>query len=205
MVATLYALGLPTGVAHAGFATALDIAFSPAAEPEDWVRLLLGRTPMDMLVYLALATFAAALVAQQRGAEASAHSAELSRTLDSARAALSARAAGPEPAPRLLVSTGSKQIVVEPGEVEWFASAGNYVVVNWAGREGLIRETLTAVEARLDPAVFARSHRSTIVNLARVRETASLSDGSWRLTVESGAELVVSRTYRDAVLARLRG
>jgi DNA-binding LytR/AlgR family response regulator len=159
---------------------------------------------MDMLVYLALATLAAALVAQQRAAEASAHSAELSRALDGARAALSARAAGPESIPRLLVSTGSKQIVVTPDEVEWFASAGNYVVVNWAGREGLIRETLTALEARLDPAVFARSHRSTIVNLARVRETASLSDGSWRLTVDSGAELVVSRTYRDAVLARLR-
>jgi DNA-binding LytR/AlgR family response regulator len=78
-------------------------------------------------------------------------------------------------------------------------------VVNWAGREGLMRGTLNGLSARLDPAVFARAHRSTIVNLAKVKDAASLADGSWRLTLHSGAELVVSRTYRDAVLRRLRG
>lgn len=67
------------------------------------------------------------------------------------------------------------------------------------------RGTLAALETQLDPAVFVRSHRSTIVNLSKVRETASLSDGSWRLTTRSGAELVASRTYRDAVLSRLHG
>jgi len=62
---------------------------------------------------------------------------------------------------------------------------------------------MRALERRLDPAVFARSHRSTVVNLARVAAAQSLSDGSWKLTLTSGAELVVSRTYRDDLLARL--
>jgi DNA-binding LytR/AlgR family response regulator len=46
-------------------------------------------------------------------------------------------------------------------------------------------------------------HRSTIANLAMVDSASSLSDGSWRLTMKSGAELVASRTYRDRVLERL--
>jgi DNA-binding LytR/AlgR family response regulator len=128
----------------------------------------------------------------------------LAEALAMARRALTERP-GSEGAERLLVSTGTKQQIVPIDEVEWFGSAGNYIVVNWKGREGLIRQTLASLELRLDPQVFARSHRSTIVNLARVRAAASLSDGSWRLTLESGAELVVSRTYRDAVLGRLRG
>ena len=88
--------------------------------------------------------------------------------------------------------------------MEWFGSPGNYVVVNWQGREGLIRQTLQSLEQRLDPQIFARSHRSAIVNLAKVESAQSLSDGSWRLGMASGAELVASRTYRDRLLDRLR-
>ena len=102
-----------------------------------------------------------------------------------------------------MVMAGSRRAPVDVADIEWFAAAGNYVVVHWGEREGLIREPLRTLEARLDPAVFARSHRSTVVNLARVAEAASLSDGSWRLTMRSGAELVASRTYRDDLLARL--
>jgi DNA-binding LytR/AlgR family response regulator len=94
-------------------------------------------------------------------------------------------------------------VPVDLVQVEWFGAADNYVVVHWGGREGLLRATLQSLEARLDPTVFARSHRSALVNLARVREAAPLSDGSWRLTLESGAEVVTSRTYRDDLLRRL--
>jgi DNA-binding LytR/AlgR family response regulator len=59
------------------------------------------------------------------------------------------------------------------------------------------------LEARLEPARFARGHRSTLINLAHVAELKPLADGAWRATMDSGAELVVSRTHRDAFLARL--
>lgn len=62
---------------------------------------------------------------------------------------------------------------------------------------------LKAIEATLDHAVFVRTHRSTIVNLARVADAQSLSDGSWKLNMLNGAELVVSRSFRDDILARL--
>ena len=124
----------------------------------------------------------------------------LEGALTIARQAMSGSGQPPE---RLMVMTGKRRAPVLLDEVEWFAAAGNYVVVHWADREGLIRETLKALEARLDGRVFARSHRATLVNLARVREARSLSDGSWKLTMASGAELVASRTYRDAVMARL--
>ena len=204
LVAVLYGLGVPVAGVHAALAATLDVIFSPRMQGADWGRLVLARAPVDMLVYVALATFAAALHGQRLATEAAARAAELAGALESARRALEQPPAAEAPA-RLLVSVGSRQAVVDPGEVEWFASAGNYVVVNWNGRDGLIRETLTALERRLDPAVFARAHRSTLVNLARVQEAAPLADGSWRLTTESGGELVVSRSFRDAVLARLRG
>ncbi|HYF21770.1 MAG TPA: LytTR family DNA-binding domain-containing protein [Caulobacteraceae bacterium] len=201
----LYACGLPLAAAHAAFATGLDVLFSPAARAPEAAGHWAARMPIDLLVYLAVATFVVAVRAQQLAAEAADRAAGLAAALDAARAAAARASPGAaEPPAHLFVSVGSRRMVVDVAEVEWFASAGNYVVVNWEEREGLIRETLSALEQRLDPAVFARSHRSTIVNLARVREAASLADGSWRLVMSGGAELVVSRTYRDGVLERLR-
>lgn len=81
--------------------------------------------------------------------------------------------------------------------------SGQLCRVHWRDREGLVRTPLKAIELTLDPAVFARTHRSTIVNLACVADAQSLSDGSWKLTMASGSEIVVSRAFRDEILARL--
>lgn len=161
---------------------------------------MLGRAPVSILLYSAIIGFGLAAVHHRRAEDARCEANLLGEALAAARAA---QAALPETLTRLMVMTGSRRTPVALDEVEWFASAGNYVVVHWGEREGLLRETMRALEARLDPAVFARSHRSTLVNLAQVREAQSLSDGSWRLTLKSGAELVASRTYRDALMARL--
>jgi DNA-binding LytR/AlgR family response regulator len=104
---------------------------------------------------------------------------------------------------RLMVGVGRGRVPVDASEIEWIASAGNYAVVHWRDREGLLRETLQTLESRLAERGFARSHRSTLVNLAHVRDLRPLADGAWRLTLDSGAELVVSRSYRDGFLARL--
>jgi DNA-binding LytR/AlgR family response regulator len=101
------------------------------------------------------------------------------------------------------VSTGSRNQPVDSDIIEWIGAAANYAVIHWNGREGLVRETLKTLEQRLDPEVFVRIHRSSIANLAMVESASSLSDGSWRLVMKSGDELVVSRTHRDQILARL--
>ncbi|NJC39892.1 DNA-binding LytR/AlgR family response regulator [Brevundimonas alba] len=167
----------------------------------DWEAGMLGRAPVAILIYTAIIAFGAAAVHARRAEEARRQIARLETALADARA-VADEPADPA-AERLMVSTGSKQVPVSLAEVEWFASAGNYVVVHWGEREGLVRETLKALEARLDPRLFARSHRTTLVNLSRVATVQPLSDGSWRLTLDSGTELVVSRTFRDDLLKRL--
>lgn len=178
---------------------AIDLAFAGGPASELAGRAL-ARTPVAILLYTAICAVGAAAAHRSRAVAAQAHA----RTLEAAvRAAREASTGSDAPPERLMVMTGKRRAPVLLEDVEWFAAAGNYVVVHWADREGLIREPLKSLEARLDERVFARSHRSTVVNLARVRDTRSLSDGSWKLTMTSGAELIASRTYRDAVMARL--
>ena len=187
------ALGLASIPGHALVAALLDERFSPYSR--DLAARVEGRLPVELLIYTALAAAGAAAHLHQR-------SAELAQALAGARLALAESRAAPA-AERLMVSAGRRRIPVDPAEVEWFASAGNYVVVHWGGREGLLRETLGGLEQRLDPRVFARSHRSTLVNLGKVAAATALADGAWRLTLRSGGDVVASRTYRDAILARL--
>lgn len=160
---------------------------------------VLGRVPVCILLYTAIVAVGLAAAHHRKAAEARARNALLETALAEARAV-----AAPPEAERLMVMTGARRVPVEIAAVEWFGAADNYVVVHWGdGREGLLRATLQSLEARLDPRLFARAHRSALVNLARVRQAHPLSDGSWRLTLASGAEVVTSRTYRDGLLRRL--
>lgn len=186
--------------------TWIDLSYR-GADMAGWAERALWRLPVAILLYTAIVAVGFAAAHRQRAVEARRRAEVLERDLAAALEAARA-AARTETPQRLMVMAGSRKVPVDLADVEWFAAAGNYVVVHWstvegAEREGLLRETMRALEARLDPAVFARSHRSTLVNLARVAQAQSLSDGSWKLTLTSGAELVVSRTYRDDLLSRL--
>ena len=195
--AILTALGPPAASLGAGAAWAVDLAFRGHPTPTDWASPVLDRLPVALLFYTAV-VFAGFAVAQGwKAVQGRQELMRLSQLLDTARAAPAS--AGEH----LLVSIGRGRTSVVLDQIEWLSAAGNYVVVHWDGQEGLVRETLQAMADRLDQARFARIHRSTVVNLARVRTLRPLPDGAWRLTLDSGAELVASRTYRDAVLERL--
>ncbi|MFT6426749.1 MAG: DNA-binding LytR/AlgR family response regulator [Brevundimonas sp.] len=175
-----------------------DISFlNHAGEGGEWSARTIDRLPVVLLLYTAVVAVGLAAAYWRRARDARDRIAVLTTALTEARTL------EPEQTQRLLVSTGRARTSVAVGDIEWLASAGNYLVVNWDGKEGLIRDTLQALEARLDPRLFTRSHRSSLINLARVRQVQPLADGAWRLTMNSGAELVVSRTYRDAVLKKL--
>ncbi len=163
----------------------------------------IDRLPVAILLYTAIGAAGLAAAHWRRAIRQRAEMEALSAALVEARRAQSDPAA--PPSERLMVGVGRGRVPVAVPEIEWIASAGNYAVVHWRDREGLLRETLQALETRLAPHGFARSHRSTLVNLARVRELKPLADGAWRVTLDSGAELVVSRSYRDGFLARLGG
>ena len=197
LILILYPVIMAYTALHAISATWIDARFGGwTITFSHW----LGRLPVDILIATAIATLVAAVRGHRLATDAREQAAGLQRALDAARQALR-RPSGLSD--RLPVSVGHRTIQVPVSDIEWCAAAGNYVVINWEAREGLIRETLGALAERLDSAVFVRAHRSTLVNLAKVRSTQTLPDGGWVLTTESGADLVVSRTYRDDVLTRL--
>ena len=107
-------------------------------------------------------------------------------------------------ADRLLVKTAGRVLFLRVDEIDWMEAAGSYVRLH-VGRDGhLLHEGMAALMARLDPARFARIHRSTIVNLDRVRELQPWFHGDYIAILHSGAKLRLSRSFRDAV-ARLLG
>ena len=193
-------VGLVAIPVHAIGATVIDISFSRPGGA-DLVALAIERLQVDMLIYCGLGLLAVAGEFHRRAREEALVAETLKQALDAAGRGEPGEGAPPE---RLMVSTGSRRALVPIDEVEWFGSAGNYVVVNWQGREGLIRQTLKSLEERLDDRRFARSHRTAIVNLAKVQAAEPLADGSWRLSMASGGELIASRTHRDTIIARLR-
>jgi DNA-binding LytR/AlgR family response regulator len=192
LLIVLGALGVAAIIVHAGAAAALELRFSAAA-PGSLATVIPDRLPIDILVYTAICAALWAAAAQER-------SRDLDAALARARRANIKQTSHPD---IVLAASGTAQIPVKVSSIEWIGAAGNYVVINWEGREALVRETLKSFETRLDEAVFARIHRSTIVNLGKVAKAWSLSDGSWRLEMQSGAPLIASRTYRDRILARL--
>ena len=103
---------------------------------------------------------------------------------------------------RLAVRSGGRILLIPAAEVDWLGAEGNYVRVRTGPRSYLLRETLTALERRLDPARFARIHRSTIVNLERIRELQPLFHGEMAVVLVSGERLTLSRKCRRQLRGR---
>ena len=102
---------------------------------------------------------------------------------------------------RFLVRERGRLRLVAVDDVDWIGAAGNYVELHVGDRTHLVRGTLNELESRLPGRRFARVHRSTIVNLDRVRELQPWSHGDLLLVLDCGTELRLSRRYRD----RIRG
>ncbi|CAN5320261.1 LytTR family DNA-binding domain-containing protein [soil metagenome] len=100
---------------------------------------------------------------------------------------------------RLTVRVGSRIRLLDVGEVDYFESETNYVRVHLGNHSHLVRDTLTALEGRLDPARFVRVHRSLIVNLGRIQEVESLFAGEYILFLRDGKRLTTGRTYRSSI------
>jgi two-component system LytT family response regulator len=104
------------------------------------------------------------------------------------------------PPTRLLVRDGDRAYFVPLSEVTHLGARGNYVELHTAGGRHLVRDTLARLEETLDPARFVRIHRSTVVNLDRVRELQPAFHGDWVVILDDGTRLRLSRRYRDRVL-----
>jgi len=88
---------------------------------------------------------------------------------------------------------------VEVESIEHIEAAGDYMCIYTGDNSLILRETMKDLERRLDPRKFQRVHRSTIVNLDQVRQVRPHTNGECFLVLDSGAEVKVSRSYRDVV------
>ncbi|HEX8195650.1 MAG TPA: response regulator [Pyrinomonadaceae bacterium] len=110
---------------------------------------------------------------------------------------------GPQYLKRIPVKTSRGTTLVLTEEIDWIASAGHYLELH-AGREThIIREKLSYLETRLDPKDFMRIHRSTIVNLDRIKSLHPLFSGDQIIILKDGRELSMSRTYYDKLMMRI--
>jgi two-component system, LytTR family, response regulator len=103
---------------------------------------------------------------------------------------------------RFLIPSRNKSIVVEADQIDWIGAADYYVNVHCGGVSHLLRESMEEMERLLDPQRFVRVHRSTIVNLDRVREVHPLFRGGCELRLTDGTALRLSRERRSEFEAR---
>jgi two-component system LytT family response regulator len=106
-------------------------------------------------------------------------------------------------AERLMVKSGGRITFVRSADIDWIEAAGNYVRLHVGKEDHLLRESLTALEKRLDAGRFVRVHRSTIVNVDRIREIQPAWGADYVIILRDGKELALSRGCRDKLEASL--
>jgi two-component system, LytTR family, response regulator len=99
----------------------------------------------------------------------------------------------------LPIRNGRETVRVPVQSIEWVDAAGDYLCIHANGHTHILRATMREMENLLDPRLFQRVHRSTIVNLTRVKSLRAHMNGEYFLRLEGGQELKLSRTYRDKV------
>jgi two-component system LytT family response regulator len=104
---------------------------------------------------------------------------------------------------RLVVKSGGRLFFLRMDEIDWIEAAGNYVRLHVGTTSHLLRETMNAIEGRLDPEKFFRIHRSRIVNMERIQEMQPWLNGEYAVVLRTGTRLTLSRGYREKLQERL--
>jgi two-component system LytT family response regulator len=102
---------------------------------------------------------------------------------------------------RLVVPSGHRSIFVRTEHIDWIEAERNYVRLHVGGKAHLLRENITRMAATLDPDMFCRIHRSTIVNVDRIQSVEPLFHGEYQLTLHDGTKLTSGRSYRRGLHA----
>lgn len=101
-----------------------------------------------------------------------------------------------KPVERLAIKSEGRILVVKTADIAWIQSAHNYVEIHEDKRSHLLRETMGGIEQRLPPEKFVRISRSVIVNVDRVKELQPTFYGEYKVTLNNGKCLTLSRRYR---------
>jgi two-component system LytT family response regulator len=137
------------------------------------------------------------------------HQAEAVALSRRAMVALAKSATAPPPEERYLtrlsVPVGTRSVIIQSAAIEWVGAEDCYSRVHSDEGSFLIRQTLGALERRLDPNAFLRPHRSAVVNVERVQELRRGADGGTVLVLRSGVEIPVSQRRQQIVRQRVAG
>jgi two-component system LytT family response regulator len=98
---------------------------------------------------------------------------------------------------RLVIKSAGRVFFVKTDEIDWIEAAGNYARIHVGSESHLLRETMSALEEKLDGNKFVRIHRSTIVNLERIQELQPWFHGDYVVILRNGRQLTLSRGYRQ--------
>jgi two-component system LytT family response regulator len=104
---------------------------------------------------------------------------------------------------RLVIRSAGRIFFLRVEEIDWLEAADNYVRIHVGRESHLVRETLQSLQDRLDPSRFLRIHRSTVVNLDRIKELHPLFHGDYVVKLVDGTELSLSRNYREKLAGPL--
>jgi two-component system LytT family response regulator len=108
-----------------------------------------------------------------------------------------ALAPAPERLTRIPIRNGDRTTFVKTSQIDYAESAGNYVVLHVGKENHVVRETLTALEEKLDPRKFVRVNRSTLVNLDQIKEIQPLFKGEHVVLLQNGKQLPLTRGVRE--------
>jgi two-component system LytT family response regulator len=108
------------------------------------------------------------------------------------------------PGNRIVVKDRDRVLFIDVGDIDWIGADGDYVRIHASGKSHLVRDTMAAMEQRLDPAAFVRIHRSAIVNASRIKELRPYSSREYAVILRDGTRLRLSRRYRDRLRSHFR-
>lgn len=97
---------------------------------------------------------------------------------------------------RLVFKTGGRIVFLELDEIHWLSAAANYVTLNVGTESYMLRERISRISEKLDPIKFVRIHRSTIVNVRKIKELLPVNGSEYIVVLKSGKQLSCSRGYR---------
>jgi two-component system, LytTR family, response regulator len=102
---------------------------------------------------------------------------------------------------RIAVKSEGRIIFLRLDAIDWVESMRNYLLLHVGTNKYRIRERLHSLDGKLRPHLFVRIHRSTIVNINRIREVKRWYTGEYIVRLDTGKELTLSKTFRDQFFA----
>lgn len=112
---------------------------------------------------------------------------------------LPGRTRAPDTDGRLLIKSAGRLVFIDPEDIDWIEAAANYVKLYVGPTSYLLRESISRMSERLHPDRFVRIHRSTIINLGKLRELHPCDGGEYIAILRNGKALSCSRGYKGQI------